>query len=60
MPDEIADREELLQLLTERARGGSVTAAATLLKELRQEEEPDANSDGFEALDNVTPIRKSA
>jgi hypothetical protein len=40
----IPDRDELLELLGESARGGSVTAARTLLDELRRHEgepEPD-------------------
>ena len=61
-PGDVATREELLELLTQSARGGSVPAQKALLDELRREEEPD-DSDGFAALDegsNVTPIRREA
>jgi hypothetical protein len=34
----IASRDEVLELLTDQARKGSVTAAATLARELRAEE----------------------
>lgn len=36
---EIGTREEMLQILTEMARNGSVTAATTLVRELRADEE---------------------
>lgn len=54
---EVADREEILRLLTEAARGGSVSAMRALLETTDRPEED--GSDGFAELDNVTPIRKA-
>jgi hypothetical protein len=57
-PD-IADRDELLRLLTVQARNGAVTAQKALLDELRRGEGADPEAqDGFEELDNVTSIRR--
>jgi hypothetical protein len=55
----LPDREELLRRLDEASLNGSVTATTKLLEELRRDASDDDASD-FDALDNVTPIRKSA
>ena len=58
---EPADRDELLLLLTERARAGSVPAMKALLDELRREVDDDEDTGStLDALDNVTPIRRTA
>ena len=58
---DVADRDELLLLLTDRARSGSVPAMKALLDELRREDaDEDSPASALDALDNVTPIRKSA
>jgi hypothetical protein len=54
---EIADRDELLRILTDAARDGSVSAAKTLLEELRRDDTEEPSD--FDALDNVRPIRAS-
>jgi hypothetical protein len=43
----VCSREELLALLSEAARGGSVPACKTLLDELRRDEAPSARSNAF-------------
>ena len=58
---DIAERDELLTILTERARAGNVAAAKALLDELRREDgDEDSPASTLDALDNVTPIRKLA
>lgn len=57
----IAEREELLELLTDRAREGSVTAAKALLEELRRDDR--GADDDWSAIygeANVTPLRRSS
>lgn len=56
--NEVADRREVLRLLTAAARKGSVSAMRGLAEELRREEGDGAASE-FDALDNVTPLRRS-
>jgi hypothetical protein len=58
--DEVADRDELLRILTVRARDGNVAAVKTLLDELRREADAGDNGSEFDELDNVTPIRREA
>ncbi|MGZ6637857.1 MAG: ribbon-helix-helix protein, CopG family [Solirubrobacteraceae bacterium] len=56
----VADREELLAVLSERARGGHVQAARSLLDELRRDGEPAAEDDDpFRELDMLAPRRDS-
>jgi hypothetical protein len=58
---EVADRDELLRVLTVRARDGNVAAAKALLDELRRDGDADeAPGSALDALDNVTPIRRGA
>jgi hypothetical protein len=62
LPMEIADRDELLRLLTVRAREGSVAAMRVLLEELRRDARADAG-DGWDEVygdDNVRPIRRAS
>jgi hypothetical protein len=47
---EILTREECLQILSEMARSGSVTAAATLERVLRPGDPPDAIDDALDRL----------
>lgn len=54
---DIPDRDELLQILGEKARDGSVPAVKLLLEELRRDDDGDSDS-GFDALD--TPVDLSA
>jgi hypothetical protein len=56
LPD-IADRDELLRILTERARDGNVGAAKTLLEELRRDADDSSDVSELEELDNVLPFR---
>jgi hypothetical protein len=57
---DVADREELLRILTVRARDGNVAAAKALLDELRRASDDGDSGSEFDELDNVTPIRKGA
>jgi hypothetical protein len=60
-PKPVADRDELLRILTESAREGSVTACKTLLEELRRDAgTEDDKDDLFADLDNVAPLRRRA
>ena len=57
---EVADRDELLRVLTIRAREGNVAAIKALLDELRREDgDTDAGST-LDRLDNVTAFPKRA
>jgi hypothetical protein len=57
----IAEREELLELLTVRAREGSVTAAKALLEELRRDDGgADDDWSGIYGEGKVTPLRRSS
>ena len=57
----IPDRDELLARLDEASLNGSVTATKLLLEELRRDSDDHAEPGStLDALDNVTPIRKSA
>lgn len=58
---DVADRDELLRILTERAREGNVAAAKALLDELRRDVGDDEAGSTLDALDgNVTEIRRRA
>jgi predicted transcriptional regulator len=52
---EVADRAELLRLLTERARGGNVAAMGRLLNELRYDD-PEADTGAGDALAELDAI----
>jgi len=56
----LPERDELLARLDAASLDGSVTATKLLLEELRREDENDEPSSKLDALDNVTPIRRSA
>jgi hypothetical protein len=58
---EIADRKELLELLSAAARRGSVSAAKTLLEELRRDD--GGADDDWSAIygeGKLTPLRRSS
>jgi hypothetical protein len=60
---EIAGREELLEILTERARAGSVTAARALLEELRREQAPERPRSDWTVIygdGSSKPVRRKA
>lgn len=61
---DVADRDELLLILTAKAREGSVPAAKALLDELRrdadEDEVPGSTLDALDGESNVTPLRRSA
>jgi hypothetical protein len=57
---EVADRDELLRLLTERARMGNVSAIRALLDELRREDGDEDTGSTLDALDNVSELHKRA
>ena len=57
---DIASRDELLRVLTERARAGNVAAVKVLLGELRLDDDEESGS-ALDALDggaSVTPIER--
>lgn len=57
----VAERDELLELLTYRAREGSVTAAKALLEELRRDDGgADDDWSAIYGADKVTPLRRSS
>lgn len=49
---DVGTREEMLQILTEMARNGSVSAATTLVRELRADEDAAKNNVG-QAIDRI-------
>jgi hypothetical protein len=66
---DLVDREELLQLLTEKARAGSVYACTILLAELRRDETTSGSEEGWAEIygddfaergahSNVTPLKR--
>lgn len=55
---DIGTREEMLQILTEMARNGSVTAATTLVRELRQDEEEPEDEVGA-AIDRILAAKRA-
>jgi hypothetical protein len=56
----VADRDELLELLTEQARRGNVSAIRALLDELRREDGDEDTRSTLDALDNVSELHKRA
>ncbi len=56
----VADRAELLRVLTERARAGNVAAAKALLTELRLDERAGDDAEStLDRLDNVAQLRSA-
>ena len=57
MKDKIASHEEVLELLTEQARNGSVTASAALARELRAHP-PEQEDEVGNAIDRILAKNK--